>query len=297
MTKVQTTENRVPLADGTADRVFLLNVLHHIWDEPAALGEILRLLAPGGRLVVVDFAQMDRPVGPPNDHVLSLDRRAPRVAGMGLRELVRARSPATSAATRSRSSPRSRRAAARTEAGSAARLRGATPMTAPASSLVSHVRAAHGPDLAGVGRAPRRALRRLGGDRQARRPCRGQGQPAPRRRRPSAPCRRTPRRCAASCARFATAGRGAVRRRQPGRAQRPRQGRARLPPQRHRRRVRRRGRPDRRHRGREDDRGGSARAGCTARSRSARRSSSADVMVQVGVLKTHQLMRLTGASS
>jgi ubiquinone/menaquinone biosynthesis C-methylase UbiE len=88
VTKVQTTENRVPLDDGTADRVFLLNVLHHVWDEPAALGEILRLLAPGGRLVVVDFAQMDRPVGPPNDHLLSLAQARAVVAGMGLRELV-----------------------------------------------------------------------------------------------------------------------------------------------------------------------------------------------------------------
>lgn len=85
--KVQTTENRVPLDDGAADRVFLLNVLHHVWDEPAALGEIVRLLAPDGRLVVVDFAQMDRPVGPPNDHVLSLDEARAAVAGMGLREL------------------------------------------------------------------------------------------------------------------------------------------------------------------------------------------------------------------
>ena len=88
LTKVQTTENRVPLADGTADRVFLLNVLHHIWDEPAAMGEVVRLLAPGGRLVVVDFAQMDRPVGPPNDHVLSLEQARASVAGMGLRELA-----------------------------------------------------------------------------------------------------------------------------------------------------------------------------------------------------------------
>jgi len=87
VTKVQTTVNRVPLEDGGADRVFLLNVLHHIWDEPGALGEILRLLAPGGRLVVVDFAQMERPVGPPNDHVLSLDEMRASVASMGLREL------------------------------------------------------------------------------------------------------------------------------------------------------------------------------------------------------------------
>lgn len=84
----QTAEDHVPLADGGADRVLLLNVLHHVWDEPAALGEIVRLLAPGGRLVVVDYAQMDRPVGPPNDHVLSLDEARACVAGMGLRELT-----------------------------------------------------------------------------------------------------------------------------------------------------------------------------------------------------------------
>jgi ubiquinone/menaquinone biosynthesis C-methylase UbiE len=88
VTKVPTAENRVPLDDGAAERVFLLNVLHHVWDEPAALGEIVRLLAPGGRLVVVDFAQMERPVGPPNDHVLSLRQARETVAGMGLRELT-----------------------------------------------------------------------------------------------------------------------------------------------------------------------------------------------------------------
>ncbi len=86
--KVQTGTNRVPLPDGEAERVFLLNVLHHIWDEPAALGEIVRLLAPGGRLIVVDYAQMDRPVGPSNDHVLSLDEARAAVAGMGLHEIA-----------------------------------------------------------------------------------------------------------------------------------------------------------------------------------------------------------------
>jgi len=86
--KVQTKENRVPLDDGAADRIFLLNVLHHVWDEPAALGEMVRLLAPGGRLVVVDYAQMDRPVGPRNDHVLSLDQARAIITGMGLRELT-----------------------------------------------------------------------------------------------------------------------------------------------------------------------------------------------------------------
>lgn len=89
--RVQTVHNadgRVPLADGEADRVFMVNVLHHIHDEPAVLAEVHRLLAPRGRLVSVDFAQMDRPVGPPNDHVLALDEARRVLSGMGLRELA-----------------------------------------------------------------------------------------------------------------------------------------------------------------------------------------------------------------
>jgi len=80
--------NHVPLPDGAGDRVLMVNVLHHIYDEPAALAEVTRLLAPGGLLVSVEFARMDRPVGPPNDHVLAADELHAVIAGMGLRELA-----------------------------------------------------------------------------------------------------------------------------------------------------------------------------------------------------------------
>jgi len=82
------TANHVPLPDGAGDRVLMVNVLHHIYDEPAALAEVTRLLAPGGLLVSVEFARMDRPVGPPNDHVLAADELHAVIAGMGLRELA-----------------------------------------------------------------------------------------------------------------------------------------------------------------------------------------------------------------
>jgi ubiquinone/menaquinone biosynthesis C-methylase UbiE len=80
-------DGRVPLPDGVAERMVLVNVIHHISDDPEALAEVVRLLAPGGRVAVIDFAQMDRPVGPPNDHVLSLEEVRAIVAGMGLHEL------------------------------------------------------------------------------------------------------------------------------------------------------------------------------------------------------------------
>ena len=81
-------DNHVPLPDGAGDRVLMINVLHHIYDEPAALAEVTRLLAPGGLLVSVEFARMDRPVGPANDHVLALHELHAVIAGMGLKELA-----------------------------------------------------------------------------------------------------------------------------------------------------------------------------------------------------------------
>jgi ubiquinone/menaquinone biosynthesis C-methylase UbiE len=81
-------DNHVPLPDGAGDRIFMVNVLHHIHDAPDALAEVTRLLAPGGLLVSVEFARMDRPVGPPNDHVLAAEELHAVIAGMGLRELA-----------------------------------------------------------------------------------------------------------------------------------------------------------------------------------------------------------------
>jgi ubiquinone/menaquinone biosynthesis C-methylase UbiE len=79
---------KVPLDDGVADRMLIVNVLHHVDDDPSALTEIWRLLAPGGLLVAAEFARMDRPVGPPNDHVLPLDRARALLTGTGLVELA-----------------------------------------------------------------------------------------------------------------------------------------------------------------------------------------------------------------
>jgi ubiquinone/menaquinone biosynthesis C-methylase UbiE len=50
----------LPLADGCADVVLLHQVLHYAHAPAAAIAESARLLAPGGRLVIVDFALHDR---------------------------------------------------------------------------------------------------------------------------------------------------------------------------------------------------------------------------------------------
>jgi len=78
----------VPLPDAVADRVLMINVLHHIDDDPEALAEVARLLRPGGLLLSAEFARMERPVGPPNDHVLAFEDVRALIAAMGLRELA-----------------------------------------------------------------------------------------------------------------------------------------------------------------------------------------------------------------
>ena len=46
----------VPLPDGAADAVVLHQVLHFLDDPASAIAEAARLLAPGGKLLVIDFA-------------------------------------------------------------------------------------------------------------------------------------------------------------------------------------------------------------------------------------------------
>jgi SAM-dependent methyltransferase len=89
---VETGDNVVPLDDGEADRVVMVDVLHHLYDQPEALEEVARVLRPGGLFVVVDWADMERPVGPPPSHVLGMPAVRDIIAGMGL-ELVEAREP------------------------------------------------------------------------------------------------------------------------------------------------------------------------------------------------------------
>ena len=48
---------RLPLADGTVDLALMSQVLHALEDPAAALAEARRILAPGGRVVVLDLRQ------------------------------------------------------------------------------------------------------------------------------------------------------------------------------------------------------------------------------------------------
>lgn len=53
----------LPLKDGELDVAILALVLHYVVDPPAVLSEVRRVLAPGGRMLLLDMRRHDRPVG------------------------------------------------------------------------------------------------------------------------------------------------------------------------------------------------------------------------------------------
>jgi len=69
---VLSTEGAVPLPDAGADVVVMGSVYHELADRKAFLAELRRLLAPGGRLAIVDWDvlpdEAERTMGPPSDH-------------------------------------------------------------------------------------------------------------------------------------------------------------------------------------------------------------------------------------
>jgi ubiquinone/menaquinone biosynthesis C-methylase UbiE len=62
---VKMEESSVPLPDGTADLVYMIN-LHHELEEPLKiLDESRRLLKKGGKLMIIDWKKEKTPSGPP----------------------------------------------------------------------------------------------------------------------------------------------------------------------------------------------------------------------------------------
>jgi SAM-dependent methyltransferase len=65
-----------------ADRILALNVLHELGDE--ALQDIKQIIKSDGKILFVDWSsEIDRPVGPPRDHVYSIKEAAGRVKQFG----------------------------------------------------------------------------------------------------------------------------------------------------------------------------------------------------------------------
>jgi SAM-dependent methyltransferase len=88
LTAVHTDGERIPLPDGVVEAAVMINVVHHVWDQPRTLADLVRILRPGGRLVVFEFGDIERPVGPDRGHVLPHDQLRALVTGLGLSEVA-----------------------------------------------------------------------------------------------------------------------------------------------------------------------------------------------------------------
>ena len=62
---IQTTEDQVPLDDGCAELVFMINLHHELHNPVNSLKEGCRLLKPGGEIFIVDWKKQQMEQGPP----------------------------------------------------------------------------------------------------------------------------------------------------------------------------------------------------------------------------------------
>ena len=54
-----------PLLPEPVDRFLIVDVWHHVEDQPGYLAKMKENLKPGGQVIMIDFHKRDLPVGPP----------------------------------------------------------------------------------------------------------------------------------------------------------------------------------------------------------------------------------------
>lgn len=83
--KVLSPPDSVPLPDATADMTFMSMVYHEIDDRPGYLSELKRITKPHGTLVILDWAVVESPMGPPAEHRVDLRKVIDEVKKAGFR--------------------------------------------------------------------------------------------------------------------------------------------------------------------------------------------------------------------
>ncbi|MDA8168760.1 MAG: class I SAM-dependent methyltransferase [Nitrospiraceae bacterium] len=62
---VKMEESSVPLPDGMADLVYMINLHHELYEPEKVIAECHRLLKGGGNLMIIDWKKSETPYGPP----------------------------------------------------------------------------------------------------------------------------------------------------------------------------------------------------------------------------------------
>ncbi len=77
------------LPPGGVDWIFLVDTYHHLEERVAYLRTLREDLAPGGRLVILEYLPGELPVGPPAAHKLSHEQRFGELRAAGFEQLER----------------------------------------------------------------------------------------------------------------------------------------------------------------------------------------------------------------
>ena len=83
---VQSEESSLPLENESMDCVFLAFVAHEVNNPIEFFSEITRILKPGGRLTIVEFAKVESSYGPPLSHRLAPEQMDTWAFEVGLKK-------------------------------------------------------------------------------------------------------------------------------------------------------------------------------------------------------------------
>ncbi len=84
---IQTTEDSVPLKNGIANLVFMINLHHELSDPVQTLHEAFRLTKVGGQVLVIDWKKKEMTEGPPT-HIRCLnDQVEEQLAAAGFHDI------------------------------------------------------------------------------------------------------------------------------------------------------------------------------------------------------------------
>jgi ubiquinone/menaquinone biosynthesis C-methylase UbiE len=75
------------LAEGSQDKILIVNTWHHIENQPHYLALLKRILKPGGQIVMIDFHKRELPVGPPLEMKIAREDLIRQMEAAGFRLL------------------------------------------------------------------------------------------------------------------------------------------------------------------------------------------------------------------
>jgi len=84
----KTEESTIDLADQSADLVFMMMLHHELEDPVRMLQESNRLLKPGGKILIVDWAKKEIPFGPPMEIRVAADTIEQQLQETGFIDIV-----------------------------------------------------------------------------------------------------------------------------------------------------------------------------------------------------------------